>query len=192
MQWWGKDSNLRRALTRQIYSLLPLATRPPHRTFARRTHVTAVTAHRCHSYSDPGDESPRSRDRADGQNRTGNRLITNQVLCQLSYVSRRPILRENRRIVGPRNGVKTRWDRSLGGYWVLGDGCWASDQRPPTTEPYLARFHFVPAAVSSIVMPRSVNSARMRSASIKSRRSRAARRAARRSSTQATSSGSST
>ncbi len=28
--WWGEDSNLRR-LSRQIYSLVPLATRVPHR-----------------------------------------------------------------------------------------------------------------------------------------------------------------
>ena len=31
--------------------------------------------------------------RADGESRTRNRLITNQVLCQLSYVSRQPIAR---------------------------------------------------------------------------------------------------
>src|SRR5262245_46862320 len=29
-EWWGKDSNLRR-LSRQIYSLLPLTAREPHR-----------------------------------------------------------------------------------------------------------------------------------------------------------------
>ena len=29
--WWGQDSNLRSASARQIYSLLPLTTRPPHR-----------------------------------------------------------------------------------------------------------------------------------------------------------------
>ena len=50
-------------------------------------------------------------DRADGENRTRNRLITNQVLCQLSYVSRRPFLRETRRIVGPGSSVKPRCDR---------------------------------------------------------------------------------
>ncbi len=55
-------------LRRQIYSLIPLATWVPHR-LAR--------------------DSRRSRQpgRADGENRTRNRLITNQVLCQLSYVS---------------------------------------------------------------------------------------------------------
>ena len=51
-------------LRRQIYSLIPLAAWVPHPCFPH--------------------------DRADGENRTRNRLITNQVLCQLSYVSRRP------------------------------------------------------------------------------------------------------
>ena len=62
-------------LRRQIYSLIPLAAWVPHPCFPH--------------------------DRADGENRTRNRLITNQVLCQLSYVSRRPILRETRRISDP-------------------------------------------------------------------------------------------
>ena len=61
-------------LRRQIYSLIPLATWVPHP--CSRTHS-----------------------RADGENRTRNRLITNQVLCQLSYVSDGPFLRETRRIV---------------------------------------------------------------------------------------------
>jgi hypothetical protein len=54
---------------RQIYSLLPLATRVPLRL-------------------DPAFLSlfPSSRRGADGQTRTGNLLITNQVLYQLSYI----------------------------------------------------------------------------------------------------------
>ena len=54
-------------VSRQIYSLLPLATRAPHRfsLFAEYSFVG----------------------RADGENRTPNLLITNQLLCQLSYVS---------------------------------------------------------------------------------------------------------
>ena len=53
-------------ISRQIYSLLLLATQEPHRfaTFFA---------------NGPG--------RADGENRTRNLLITNQLLCQLSYVS---------------------------------------------------------------------------------------------------------
>ena len=50
-------------VSRQIYSLLLLATQEPHRILA----------------ADFG--------RADGENRTPNLLITNQLLCQLSYVS---------------------------------------------------------------------------------------------------------
>ena len=53
-------------VSRQIYSLLLLSTQEPHR-FAN------FVAYR------PG--------RADGENRTRNLLITNQLLCQLSYVS---------------------------------------------------------------------------------------------------------
>ncbi len=53
-------------LRRQIYSLIPLATWVPH----------------------PGaGVAPALPGQADDRNRTGNRLITNQVLCQLSYVS---------------------------------------------------------------------------------------------------------
>ena len=104
-QWWGKDSNLRRALTRQIYSLLPLATRPPHRTFARLENSHQLRSRRRVTFA--------HNNRADGQNRTGNRLITNQVLCQLSYVSGRPLLRETRRISRAGNRVKPRSLHSL-------------------------------------------------------------------------------
>ena len=71
-------------LSRQIYSLLPLATWVPH--------PIAQSRRRC--------ATRRLTRRADGENRTRNRLITNQVLCQLSYVSRPAHLRETRRIVG--------------------------------------------------------------------------------------------
>ena len=54
-------------VSRQIYSLLPLATRAPHR-FSLFADLSFVG-------------------RADGENRTPNLLITNQLLCQLSYVS---------------------------------------------------------------------------------------------------------
>ena len=55
-------------VSRQIYSLLPLATRGPHR-FSLFANSSIVGT-------------------ADGENRTPNLLITNQLLCQLSYVSK--------------------------------------------------------------------------------------------------------
>ncbi len=61
----GVDSN-HRSLRRQIYSLLPLATREP-------IHFV------------PG--SPTSKNGAGDGTRTRNLLITNQLLCQLSYAS---------------------------------------------------------------------------------------------------------
>ncbi len=76
-------------LRRQIYSLLPLATWVPH------------PAPRCRCLP-----SIPAAPRADGENRTRNRLITNQVLCQLSYVSTKRYLRETRRIKEPIGGVK--------------------------------------------------------------------------------------
>ena len=61
--WWkGVDSN-HRSRRRQIYSLLPLAAREPFRIFVY----------------DSG---------AGDWNRTRNLLITNQLLCQLSYASK--------------------------------------------------------------------------------------------------------
>ena len=64
--WAGVDSN-HRSVTRQIYSLLPLATREP-------THIKLV--------------SPFSKENGAGDGtRTRNLLITNQLLCQLSYAS---------------------------------------------------------------------------------------------------------
>ena len=57
--------------SRQIYSLLPLTAWLLHPLFTNLFPVAIV---------------PRAA-RADGENRTRNRLITNQVLCQLSYVS---------------------------------------------------------------------------------------------------------
>ena len=63
-KWWReKDSNLRRR-SRQIYSLLPLATREP-------LHLHEIIL--CFG--------------AGERNRTPNLLITNQLLCQLSYTS---------------------------------------------------------------------------------------------------------
>ena len=59
--WWrGVDSNHRRQC-QQIYSLLPLATREP-------LHMLLAVG-------------------ADDGTRTRNLLITNQLLCQLSYAS---------------------------------------------------------------------------------------------------------
>ena len=64
-RWWaGVDSN-HRSVSRQIYSLLPLATREP-------THMDFPL--------DPKGGA------GDGT-RTRNLLITNQLLCQLSYAS---------------------------------------------------------------------------------------------------------
>ena len=64
-RWWaGVDSN-HRSVSRQIYSLLPLATREP-------THINFPL--------DPKGGA------GDGT-RTRNLLITNQLLCQLSYAS---------------------------------------------------------------------------------------------------------
>ena len=56
-EWGEEDSNLRR-LRQQIYSL---------------PHLTAL-------------ESPRAFSRADRRTRTADRLITNQLLYQLSYI----------------------------------------------------------------------------------------------------------
>ena len=60
--WWGEDLNLRR-LRRQIYSLLPLATREPHQFIYNKTGAGDGTW-------------------------TRNLLITNQLLYRLSYTSK--------------------------------------------------------------------------------------------------------
>ena len=74
--WWAEvDSNHRRQ-RRQIYSLLPLAARESARIL----------------YSLIGGAGDR--------NRTNNLLITNQLLCQLSYTSKLPF-----RVV-PRGGIE--------------------------------------------------------------------------------------
>ncbi len=82
-------------VSRQIYSLLPLAAWVPH-PFPAHCDLTPHTRHANEA------EHPT---RADGENRTRNRLITNQVLCQLSYVSVSPdqrtaFLRKTHRITG--------------------------------------------------------------------------------------------
>ena len=59
-EWVEVDSNHRSNL-QQIYSLSPLATRESTHIFYKRI-------------------------KADGRNRTCNLLITNQLLCQLSYI----------------------------------------------------------------------------------------------------------
>ena len=61
-------------ISRQIYSLLPLATWVPHRIHPTR---------RQDSVRNTTNIAPR----ADGENRTRDRPITNRVLYQLSYVS---------------------------------------------------------------------------------------------------------
>ena len=72
-------------VSRQIYSLLPLATWVPHLKIAPaklpnpEKNQPSETRSKAHT---------RSRSRADGRNRTGNLLITNQLLRQLSYVSK--------------------------------------------------------------------------------------------------------
>ncbi len=67
---------------RQIYSLLPLAARAPHRCPQARKRPGTPQAR---------PESARARDGADEGTRTLILLITNQLLCQLSYVSVRLI-----------------------------------------------------------------------------------------------------
>ena len=101
--WWGKDSNLRRLAPSDLQS-------DPFGHSGTPPHISRTTTH-ARSY-------PSSR--ADGENRTRNRLITNQVLCQLSYVSRRPFQRETRRIVSCGRGVKATHHHDLG-----------SERRPP-------------------------------------------------------------
>ncbi len=62
-RWWGKDSNLRRLAPSDLQSdLVGHLSTPP-------SLPTVKSAE------------------ADGRDRTGDLLITNQLLCQLSYVS---------------------------------------------------------------------------------------------------------
>src|SRR5688572_17289313 len=87
--WWGKDSNLRRLAPADLQSA-PFGHLGTPPCPARRRCIPSIPA------------APR----ADGENRTRNRLITNQVLCQLSYVSTKRYLRETRRIKELEGGVK--------------------------------------------------------------------------------------
>ena len=80
MWWAGVDSNHRR-LCRQIYSLLPLAAREP-------THDCIGSW------------------RAGEGNRTPNLLITNQLLCQLSYTSAQALSALEVRKVATRKGLE--------------------------------------------------------------------------------------
>jgi hypothetical protein len=75
-------------ISRQIYSLLPLATWVPHPA--------------------PSEPPAILEERADGENRTRDRPITNRVLCQLSYVGETDALRELSRIVGRAVTVNAR------------------------------------------------------------------------------------
>ena len=73
--WWGEVDSNHRSRGRQIYSLFPLAAREP--------------AHKLLSFG------------AGDWNRTRNLLITNQLLCQLSYTSK--VLKLN---LVPRGGIE--------------------------------------------------------------------------------------
>ena len=93
-------------LRRQIYSLLPLATWVPHPLRDRKK-----------SPAPPAKSPIYSDSKADGENRTRNRLITNQVLCQLSYVSGRLFARDSQDIKAPevsQSVALTRLSRSPG------------------------------------------------------------------------------
>ena len=78
-QWWGKDSNLRRRMPADLQSapVGHLGT-PPRGPRLRLDPI-----------------------RADGEDRTRDRPITNRVLYQLSYVGETDVLRELRRIADP-------------------------------------------------------------------------------------------
>ena len=88
--WWGKDSNLRRREPADLQSapVGHLGTPP-------------IVSRRPSRLEHPGDSL-----RADGENRTRNLPITNQLLCQLSYVSSTAVFCETRRITRPKKGVK--------------------------------------------------------------------------------------
>ena len=76
--WWGKDSNLRRRKPADLQSapVGHLGTPPEFRKTA--------------AWNPEQDMHPTPTSRADGENRTRNLLITNQLLRQLSYVSKQP------------------------------------------------------------------------------------------------------
>jgi hypothetical protein len=86
-QWWrGEDSNLRRRC-RQIYSLFPLATREPLHSKLLSGLNLLLYIH-CHFMTDLSLYAQWNLliGAGDGT-RTRNLLITNQLLCQLSYAS---------------------------------------------------------------------------------------------------------
>jgi hypothetical protein len=86
-------------VSRQIYSLLPLAAWVPHRFRASPPISRTLPLSTLGSTPRP---------RADGGNRTHNRRFTKPELCQLSYVSDGPFLRETRRINEPEMSVNPR------------------------------------------------------------------------------------
>ena len=78
--WWGEDSNLRR-LSRQIYSLIPLTTREPHRrrsrpfSRARPSMSTEEAAGSGQSHLDRICRLRRSKPSAGRRKRPSNRLV---------------------------------------------------------------------------------------------------------------------
>ena len=86
--WGGEDSNLRR-LSRQIYSLFPLATREPPRNFGKtRLSKAGQTPNLNLQRRAPDFLSYQPiRTGAGKGTRTPDLLITNQLLYQLSYAS---------------------------------------------------------------------------------------------------------
>ena len=93
-KWWGKDSNLRRLAPADLQSapVGHLGT-PPHHAiipltqFAEQRTTAPIPAGTAPSTNPTPASNRRRPRRADGENRTRNLLITNQLLCQLSYVS---------------------------------------------------------------------------------------------------------
>src|SRR5438105_6811292 len=92
-------------VSRQIYSLLPLAAWVPHRI--RASAPPALSA---------SDDNRVSRPRADGGNRTHNRRFTKPELCRLSYVSNGVFARDsynkrrgNQCQAARLRGVRARW-----------------------------------------------------------------------------------
>ena len=98
-------------VSRQIYSLLPLAAWVPHRIRASAPATPALSA---------SDDNRVSRPRADGGNRTHNRRFTKPELCRLSYVSNGVFARDsyNKRAgnqcqAARLRGVRARWRSPL-------------------------------------------------------------------------------
>ena len=119
-KWWGKDSNLRRLAPADLQSapVGHLGT-PPNKSPAlqtpckkrRRSWFKKIPISRLQN------RRQQSNSKADGENRTRNRLITNQVLCQLSYVSGRLFARDSQDIKAPevsQSVALTRLSRSPG------------------------------------------------------------------------------